>query len=421
VKKLPPKALVPASILTLGCVATLGLVTTSPEISTRTPQDRSPLVRTVRAELDSVTLRVETQGSVVPRTESDLVAEVSGRIIEVSPSLASGGFFEPEEVLVRIDPSDYEIAVERARAALARAESRLGLARAAMRRQQRLATREVGSSADLEAASSSAQVAEADVRDSSAALRQAESNLERTRIRVPFEGRVRHKMVDVGQYVNRGTSVARVYAVDYAEVRLPIPDSDAAFLDLPIDYRGAEGESPSPPVLLRASFAGREYTWSGRIVRTEGELDPKTRMIHAVARVEDPYARGEDPERPPLAVGLFVEAEITGRVLHDVVRLPRAALRGSDGVAVVDDQDRVELRQVEVLHRDRQQVLIAAGLAPRERVVAGPLAVAVNGMRVRVLEQPLDPPPPDLGGPAADVSARPDRLEADSAEAGSRL
>jgi RND family efflux transporter MFP subunit len=420
--QLPRKVVVPALILAFGSLATLGLVTTSPQLSTRKPQDRSPLVRTVRAQVASVTLQVHTQGTVVPRTESDLVAEVSGRIIEVSPSLASGGFLEPDEILVTIDPSDYEIAVERARASLARSESRLGLAQAALRRQKRLVTRNVGSSADLETASSNAQVAEADVRDAGAALRHAENELERTRVRVPFAGRVRQKKVDVGQYVNRGTPVARVYAVDYAEVRLPIPDSDAAFLDLPIDYRGGESSAPSPRVLLRASFAGRDYTWHGRIVRTEGELDPKTRMIHAVARIEDPYGRGDDPDRPPLAVGLFVEAEIVGRVIPDVVRLPRAALRGSNEIAVVDDAGRVQLRQVEVLRRDRHHVLVTAGIASQERVIAGPLAVAVNGMRVRVLEQPQERSP--SGGEelsTSDVAAGRELSDASYDDAGSQL
>jgi RND family efflux transporter MFP subunit len=388
VLKLPIKVAAPLLIMALGGVATVGLITASPGVELRKPQHLSPLVHTVRAELASVTLQVDTQGTVVPRTESDLVSEVSGRIIEVSPSLASGGFLELGEVLVRIDPSDYEIALERAKASLARSKSRLDLARTALQRQRQLSTRKVGSSVDLEVARSNEQVAEAEVRESAAALRQAELNLERTRVLAPFAGRVREKKVDIGQYVNRGTPVARVYAVDYAEVRLPIPDSDAAFVDLPIDYRGSKGDSPSPEVILRAEFAGREYTWKGRIVRTEGELDPKTRMIHAVARVEDPYGRGEDPDRPPLAVGLFVQAEIRGSVLHEVVKLPRAALRGSNEIAIVGDDGRVELRQVEVLRRNRHHVLITSGIAPQEHVIAGPLAVAVNGMHVRIFETP---------------------------------
>ena len=381
------KTIVPLAVLALGGVATLGLVAATPSLETQKPQHKSPLVRVVRAEPHPVELWVHTQGTVVPRTESDLVAEVSGRILSISPSLASGGFLEPDEVLATIDPSDYEIAVERAHAALARAKSRRELARTALERQQRLAKRDVGSSADLDAARNGEAVAEADLRDAQAGLTQAERDLERTRIRVPYAGRVREKKVDVGQYVNRGTPVARVYAVDYAEVRLPIPDSDAAFVDLPIDYRGDAGEGSGPEVRLHARFAGREYTWSGRIVRTEGELDPKTRMIQAVARVEDPYGRSDDPSRPPLAVGLFVDAEIQGAVHDAIVELPRDALRGRDEVAIVGEDDAIELRRVPVLRRDRDRVLVASGIAPGERIVSGPLAVAVDGMRVRVFEE----------------------------------
>ncbi len=385
----------PLAILAFGGVATVGLVAATPSPDTRKPQHEAPAVRAIRVEPRPVTLRVRTQGTVVPRTESELVAEVSGRILEVSPSLASGGFLEPDEVLVTIDPSDYEIALERARASRARAESQVGLARTARKRQERLAKRKVGSPKDLDAARNAERVAEADLRVARAAVTQAERDLDRTRVRVPYAGRVREKKVDVGQYVNRGTPVARVYAVDWAEVRLPIPDRDAAFLDLPIDYRDDEGAAPGPLVELRARYAGREHRWTGRIVRTEGELDPRTRMIHAVARVEDPYARGEDPDRPPLAVGLFVDAEIQGRERAEVVSLPREALRGSDRVAVVDQDGRLELRPVEVLRRHRERILLSAGLQAGERVVTGPMAVAVDGMRVRAFEAPPGPARPD--------------------------
>lgn len=377
----------PIAIIALGGIATVGLVAATPSLDVRPPQHRSPAVRVLRADPRPITLRVHTQGTVVPRTESDLVAEVSGRIIAVSPSLASGGFLEPDEVLVTIDPSDYEIALERARAAQARAESQVGLARLALERQESLAERKVGSSKDLDTAKNGERVAQANLRDARAAVAQAERDLERTRVRVPYAGRVRQKKVDLGQYVNRGTPVARVYAVDYAEVRLPVPDRDAAYLDLPVDYRGESGEAQGPAVRLRARYAGRVHTWRGRIVRTEGELDPKTRMIHAVARVEDPYGRSEDPERPPLAVGLFVDAEIEGRRREGVVSLPREALRGSDQVAIVGDDGRLELRRIEVLRRNRDRVLVASGIAAGERVASGPLAVAVDGMRVRVFEE----------------------------------
>lgn len=389
IKRLSSQVWIPLLVLTFGGITTVGLVAARPSLDTRKPQHRRPLVRVVEVTPHDVELRVRTQGTVVPRTESDLVAEVAGRIIGVSPSLASGGFLEPDEVLVTIDPSDYEIAAERTRAAIARTESQLHLANTALERQQRMAKRKVGSSADLDAARNAQRVAEADLRDARAALTQAERDLERTRVRVPFAGRVRTKHVDVGQYVNRGTPVARVYAVDYAEVRLPIPDREAAFVDLPVDYRGdSEGGATGPEVWLRARFAGQEYTWTGRIVRTEGELDPKTRMIHAVARVEDPYGRSEDPDRPPLAVGLFVDAEIRGRTIAQAISLPREAVRGRDEVVVVLDSGEIDVRRVEVLRREDDRILIASGLATGDRVVAGPLAVAVDGMAVRVFEDP---------------------------------
>lgn len=402
--KVSLKTAAPIAIFAFGGIAGLGLVTARPHLDTEKPDRRSPLVRVVRAVEKDTEIRIHAQGTVVPRTETDLVAEVGGRIIEVSPSLVSGGFLEEGEVLLRIDPSDYEIALERAKAAYARAESSLELARATLKRQEQLAQRKVGSSADVDGARNRKQLAEADLRDARAARSQALRNLERTAVRVPFAGRVRRKMVDIGQYVGRGTKVARVYSVDYAEVRLPIPDRDAAFVDLPIGYRGekqragTEAGGPSPEVVLRAHFAGREYTWNGRIVRTEGELDPKTRMIHAVARVKDPYGRGDNPDRPPLAVGLFVDAEIAGRVMPNTVRLPRSALRGNNQVAIIDSDDRIELRTVAVLRHDRTHVLVSEGIAAGERVVIGSLAIAVEGMQVRVFEERAEPS--ELASPA---------------------
>jgi hypothetical protein len=220
--------------------------------------------------------------------------------------------------------------------------------------------------------------------------------------------------------VSRGAPIATLYATDYAEVRLPIPDRELAFVDLPLAYRpdgpngpngpdGPEGPdlpgdgtgtldavgSVGPSVRLRAEFAGGQHAWSGRIVRTEGEIDPKSRMIHAVARVEDPYAREAGSDRPPLAVGLFVEAEIQGRRVERAVVLPRAALRrqeaspgaaAADGhfVLVVDHESRLEFRSVEVLRTEREEVVIGAGLQAGERVCVSPLRAAVEGMTVRV-------------------------------------
>jgi RND family efflux transporter MFP subunit len=386
--KLSLKAVLPMLVLALGTLGGLGMIVARPTVSTQPPTRRLPLVRVITAETQSLELAVEAQGTVMPRTESTLVAEVSGRIIWTSPSLASGGFLEPGDVLVRIDPSDYEIAVERGEAALARAESQLHLARSGLERQRRLTRRSVSSSAALENAVAGERVAESNQREAKAALAQARRDLERTQVLAPFAGRVREKHVDVGQYVGRGSPVARVYAVDYAEVRLPIPDRDVAFVDLPVDYRHESREASGPAVELRASFAGRDYSWQGRIVRTEGELDPKTRMIHAVARVEDPYGRGDNPDRPPLAVGLFVSARIRGRVVRDLVVLPRSALHGQSEVVLVDAENRLRLRRVELLRRDDETVVLRAGVESGERICTSPLSLVVDGMQVRTIDDP---------------------------------
>jgi hypothetical protein len=179
--------------------------------------------------------------------------------------------------------------------------------------------------------------------------------------------------------------VARIYAVDYAEVRLPIPDQEAAFVDLPIDYRGDASENAGPEVLLRERFAGREYSWTGTIVRTEGEIDPRTRMIQTVARIQDPYGRSAQLERPPLAVGMFVKAEIGGRLLEDIVVLPRSALRGRDQVLVVDAENRLRLRRVDILRKQRETVVIAGGLAPGELVCTSPLETIDEGSEVGIM------------------------------------
>jgi multidrug efflux system membrane fusion protein len=381
-----PKVALPVAVVTVGLALAGGLVTIRPGVATHRPPKLAPLVQVVRAEPESVHLSIHTQGSVAPRTESDLIAEVSGRITWVSPSLAAGGFLEEGEPLLRVDARDYEVAAARAEAALTRAESQLALAERPQERSRNLTKRGVASSAALDDAENAARVAEANRLEAEAALTQARNDLERTSLHAPFQGRVRAKHVDVGQFINRGAPVARIYAVDYAEVRLPIPDEAAAFVELPIDYRDEGADGRQPEVVLTAEFGGREHRWSGRIVRTEGELDPRTRMIHAVARIEDPYGRGEEPERPPLAVGLFVEAEIQGRRVDGIYSLPRSALRSGDRVVVVDGESRAHLRRVELLRRMPDRVLIRSGLEPGERVVISPLALTVEGMRVEVDE-----------------------------------
>ena len=345
-----------------------------------------PLVRVIPAEKTALTLTVLAEGTVTPRTESQLVPEISGRVTKVSPSLAAGGFFDEGDVLLEIDSRDYNLAIVRARAAIDQAKLRL----LTEQQQSDIARKEweaLGEGEPSPLLFREPQIGE--VRSSlaaaEAALEQAEYDLERTVLRAPFAGRVRSKQVDVGQFVQRGMALASLYAVDVAEVRLPIPNAELEYCRLPLAYRDEATSENGPAVKLTARFAGRDYTWQGRIVRTEAEIDPRTRMVMAIARVKNPYARAGS-SRPPLAVGMFVKAEIQGIRVRDVIRAPRSAMRNDDTVFVVDSGGRLQFRMVDILRREREVVLIRSGIEEGEQICVSPLEAAVEGMAVRAAE-----------------------------------
>ncbi|RMD83076.1 MAG: efflux RND transporter periplasmic adaptor subunit [Candidatus Dadabacteria bacterium] len=349
-------------------------------------------MRTIVAEPQDLVLRVHARGVVVPAVEIDLVPEVAGRVVRLSPSFVNGGFFRRGEVLVEIDSRDYRLAVEAARAEVAAAEVRLAKEQAeadvARREWERLHAGRKPPPLVVHAP----QLAEARaaLEAARARLERAKLDLERTRLLAPFDGRVRQEHIDVGQYVRPGTAVGRIYSVEAAEVRLPLPLSELAYLELPLPRRDQSSRA-EPQVVLSAEVGGRRYTWHGRIVRTEGEIDAKTRMIHAVARVEDPYAAGGDPERPPLAVGMFVEAEILGRRVEGVFAVPPLAMRGPETAMVVDREGKLRLRKVEVLRHEPNRVLITGGLSRGERLCVSPLDVVTDGMPVRIAGQEGEP------------------------------
>lgn len=380
--KFGPKALLPPAVLVGALAASAALVVARP-IPVATPREEPlPVVAVLPVAPGPQRMRVRSQGTVQPRTENELAAEVPGRLVWVSPALESGRFFEADEMLARIEAADYEIARERAAAALARAQSQRQLAEANLARSEALRAADAVSPAAFDQAEGQAAVAAANELEARAALRQADLELSRTEVRAPFAGRVRTQHADVGQQVARGASLASVFAVDWAEVRLPLRREELALLDLPLI---PSAEAAAPKILLHgATAAGRRHTWEGRVIGAEGALDPGTRLAHLVARVADPY--GLESGEPPLSVGLFVEAEILGPEHRDVVALPRSALRGSDRVTVVDRGGRLHSRRVELLRIDGETVFVSAGLTAGERVAARAPGAFVEGMAVQVGE-----------------------------------
>ena len=355
------------------------------------------LVEAVPAHVSSLNFVVRSQGSVAPRTETTLVAEVAGQIVSVSPNFISGGFFRAGETLLQIDPSDYQTAVLRAEATLAAREAQLTDQQA--RSEQALKDwnnlgRE-GQPSDLVLRKPQLAEAQAAVQAAEAELKQAQRNLDRTRIRVPYDGLVRSKGVDIGQYVAPGTPLGVTFAVDRAEIRLPLSGDDLAYLELPSATRlDADHRAP---VTLIAEGDGAGNRWDAEIVRTEGVVDATSRVIYAVAEVADPYGVLGISKQAELKMGTFVRAEIEGRRADDIVILPRAVLQADDTVLIANADRELEIRPVTVVRAEPRNVYIGGGIADGELVITTSIDAPIPGTRVAIRgEDTADAPQPDI-------------------------
>jgi RND family efflux transporter MFP subunit len=376
------RRLLPVAIL-LGAVGlTAALISARPAPPRNETAPLAPLVEVQPAQPFEGAFVLTTQGTVSPRTQTVLVSEVNGAIVETVDRFNAGGFLRKGDVLLRIDPKDYQAALKRAEAQVANRQALLAQeqARAEQARKDWENLRRPGEPSDLVLRVPYVAEAEANLRSAQADLQQARVNLERTVIRAPFDGLLREKRVDLGQYVAIGSQLAVLYAVDRAEVRLPLTEADSQFVQLPA---AGTGDADGAPVVLRATIAGTSHTWPARLVRSEGVIDERSRVIHAVVAVEDPYGLS-GREGPALPFGTFVQAEIPARVDHQVVGVPRHALRGGNQLMVVGEDGKLHLRDVHVVRGDAQQIFVDTGLQPDERVIVSALDAPVEGMAVRI-------------------------------------
>lgn len=348
-----------------------------------------PTVEVFQVHSAPLTLEARSQGIVQSRTETLLIAEVSGRIQAVSNSFSAGGYFKKGDALIEIDSIDYE-------ANLASAQSRYAEALLAYEQEKALAAQAAedwneignGEGSDLALRKPQLNRAKAFLDSTSSGVKIAERDLERTTVRAPYDGRIREKLADVGQMVSaRQTQIGRIYSTDTAEIRLPISLNNIEYLDLPESYSNQSGNQPKPKVKISTNYGGRIYTWEGIIDRTEGAIDAATRLTYVVAKIESPYSKQEGSDRPPLKVGLFVEASIEGKRLPNAIRIPRQALRADDTVYVINKENQLEFRNVTVYKTDTEWAVITNGLNDGERVCMTPLEYAVIGMQVEVDSQ----------------------------------
>ena len=375
------RLVIPLLILSLSAAIFALLLNNQPTLKTTVKEPVPVAVRALDINLAPMQLSVTSEGNVQPSVETKLVAQVAGEVVELSSSLVAGGDFSKGDVLLKLDPRDYEIAMARSEAALSRAQAEQRYAAEETARIRSLYGEELASIAQLQSAERLLAVANAALDDASAAVKRASVDLERTVFTAPFNGRVRAENVDIGQFLSKGAMIATLYDTDRLQVRLPLADAQLAYLDPSYAQTGLSGEKPAD-VLLTADYAGDTQSWSAKLLRTEGDISTKSRFLHVIVEVTETL----NSNGVRLPVGLFVDAVISGRTVDNLVSVPRTALRPDNSVMVIDDGNQLHFRDVTVFKLSDSDVLISEGLASGERISISPLQFVVEGMPVTVID-----------------------------------
>lgn len=372
--------LLPLLVIAGGVVITLILGAMKDEPEEKEDVIKAIPVLTALAQSEDVTLSVDVQGEVQPRTEINLVPQVSGKITYMSPKFIEGGKFKKGDLLVRIEPREFELRLVQARANIAQSET-------VLTREQSESTLALSDWNDLgrEGAPTpltlrAPQMAEAAAKLEAAKAQygEAQLQLDRASLYAPFTGRVTIRHVDAGEFITAGTRLGEIYSTDIMDVKLPMTNDNLRQAGLRLGYE-VGSNTPAIPVMLSANVAGIFSQWQGEIVRTDSRFDSDTRVLFAYVEVKDPFG----PQREmPLAPGLFVDASVTGQSLPNVVTIPRAALRGEDRVYVAKDDDTLTIRTVTVLSSNRNRVVIGAGLSAGDAVITSPIRGVTEGKKI---------------------------------------
>ncbi len=373
-------------LIALGAFGMIKLTESKQQMKKRQTATPVPMVRTMVVQTASKAMVVHGEGTVKSFDEIDLAPQVSGKVVFLSPSMINGGAFRKGDTLLRIEPEDYRLAVTLQESKIKNAQSLLKMAEeeteAAKEEWRQLYVddgKETKEPPPLVLKQPQLAAARAKLEADKADLRNAMLSLIRTEIKAPFNGRVDVEDVGLGQYVRVGEKLATLFSTDVVEIVVPLDDESLFWFHIP---GFTPGEGPGALATIRANFAGRSCTWEGRVVRAEGKMDERTRMVRVVVRVENPYAA-----KPPLAIGLFVKVEIKGREIPDLAVIPRSALHQGDTVWLVGAEDRLHFKKVQVARINGEQVQVREGLKTGDQVVISPLKTVTEGMTIRPVPQ----------------------------------
>lgn len=377
------RKLLPIAIIGGAVIISIAMNLLKPEPLKAESPDTAVAVKTKILERTQAKLLVESQGTVVPRTRTSLTSEVSGTVLNVSPQFVVGGVFNTGDLLLQLDPTDYEVALQRANANLISMNAQLTFeqARAVQAQKEWGMTGRPAYEAPLLALRKPyIEEARANVLQAEAEVKQARLKLQRATIRAPYTGMVSEKSVDIGQYVTIGATLGETFAIDFAEVRLPLTKKDLSMMN---SFSTADKDHQLE-ITLRGSIDENITEWQANLVRSEGVIDQASRALYIVAQIDDPYGRLKSPEAAgkPLLMGTFVSAIIGGKTIDNAFAIPRSALLQGNKVALVDTEQRLRLRVIEPIFADSDFYYVSQGLEEGEEIIISAVGVPIDGMRV---------------------------------------
>jgi RND family efflux transporter MFP subunit len=373
-----------ALVLGIVFIAAIATLKPAPEKAKRPPPPLL-MVDVITAAPQHLRPQVLSQGTVAPKREIDLISQVSGKVIAVADDYGNGSFFRSGDQLIQIESDEYQFAVVRAKAQLAKALEQVALEKGRSRQAKR-EWRDLGdrTANALFLREPQLAAAEATLESARADLDKANLDLSRTQIVTPFQGRIRQTFVDLGQFVGPGARIAKIYSTDVVEVRLPLSDRQVSLIDLPVNFEDA-ATANYPNVTLRSTVGDRHYEWNGKIVRTESSIDIQSRMTYAVAEIQNPFKEDPNSDRPPLSIGMFVEAEIEGRSIANAVPLPKQIIYRGDEILVLNANNEIAMQKLTIVQSDGDSV-VAVDIPSGTRVVGTRIGLPVPGMKVTTSE-----------------------------------
>jgi RND family efflux transporter MFP subunit len=369
----------------------------APKPAKKTVKLKAPLIEVMSLTPSDVTFVISSQGSIVPRTETKLTSEVSGQVTDVSNKFLVGGFFKKGEVLLTIDDTSYQVSLLRAQSQQQAAQAKLieEQARAKQAQDEWLLTgRSVDEAPILALRTPQLKMAEAGMLAAEADIKEAKLKLSRTKIIAPYDAMLISKQVDIGQYVTMGTVMATTYAIDYAEVRLPVKHRDITFLALTKNDKKLSGDISanenwqlnqiSGEVELFYQLNGSRHHWNAHLVRHEAVVDNKSRVHYLVAQIEDPYHVLTQSSHDEIRIGTFVNAKINGKQLNNIISIPIGAVYSGSTVYLIDEENRLKIQHIDVMRSDSNFIYTTDNIENNHRLILTKLATPIEGMLLRI-------------------------------------